>query len=432
MTIATFIAKNALRNKRRATLSVLSVAVSLFLLVTLLVALRELTLPPEDLGAALRVAVRNKISIANFLPARQRPVIEKIPGIAALSPFTWFGGKFRNEESMTFGQFAIEPAQLTNLFGEAKLPLDQLEAWIKDRTGCIVGKLSADKYHLKVGDRVTLNGTIFPCTLELTVRGIYQGSVDDRNLFFHHKYLDEVGGRNGWVGMWWLRVRSIEDMPRVIEAVNKAFANTSAEVRAESERAFQLGFISMWGNIRTLVNSISSVVVFTLALVTASTMSMAIRERFRELAVLKALGFRRRELFAFILAESFGLALSGGLLGVGGAWLTYTHTVAAGFVLGGIALFLLGGALLSFWNRSTLDGALGLAVSAGLVGVAWWLHASGSVAGMTHNVFLTLEVTPRIIGFGALVAAGLGIFASLLPSFAVARMSVVAGLKTLD
>ena len=432
MTTASFILKNALRNKRRATLSVLSVSVSLFLLVTLLVALRELTLPAEDMGAALRVAVRNRVSIANFLPARQRRVIEKIPGVAALTPFTWFGGKFKNEESMTFAQFAMDPTQLTNVFGEARMPLDQLAAWIQDRRGCVVGKLTANKYKLKVGDHITLTSMIFPCTLDLNIRGIYEGTVDDRNLLFHHKYLDESGGMDGWVGMWWLRVRSIGEMAAVVAAINKAFENTAAEVRAESERAFQLGFISMWGNIRLLIHSISSVVVFTLVLVTASTMSMAVRERFRELALLKALGFRRRELLAFILAESTGLALTGALLGVGGAWLTYTHTRVAGCVLGGIALLLLLGAGLSLKNRSILDGVLGLLVAGGLSAVGAWLFAAGSVAGMTNNFFLTLEVTPRILGIGATVAAGLGIAASLFPSLAVARMSVINGLKTLD
>lgn len=432
MTTATFILKNALRNKRRATLSVLSVAVSLFLLVTLLVAVRELTVPAEDVGAALRVAARNKISIASFLPARQRPLIEKIPGVEAVSPFTWFGGKFKNEESMTFGQFAMDPHLLTNIFGEAKLPLAQLDDWVKDRTGCIIGKLTADKYGLKIGDRITLTSIIFPCTLELTIRGIYQGTTDDRNLLFHHKYLDEIGGRNGWVGMWWLKVRSIEDMPRVIEAINQTFANTSAEVRAESERAFQLSFISMWGNIKVLINSISSVVVFTLVLVSASTMSMAIRERFRELAVLKALGFRRRELFAFILAESFGLAMFGAVLGVGGAWMTFMHTAMAGYFLAGLAALLVVGAVFLLRSRMVTDAMLWLGVAFLLLPIGWWLHSCGNVAGMTRNIFLTLEVTPKIIGIGALVAAGLGIVASLAPSLAVARMSVVNGLKTLD
>src|SRR5258706_7736237 len=150
MTIGTFIIKNGLRNKRRATLSILSVAVSLFLLVTLLVALREVTVPPEAIGAALRVVVRNKISIATFLPARQRAIIERIPGVAAVSPFSWFGGKFKNEESMTFAQFAMDPKLLRSIFGEAKMSAAEYDAFEKDQTACIIGKITADKHKLKV------------------------------------------------------------------------------------------------------------------------------------------------------------------------------------------------------------------------------------------------------------------------------------------
>src|SRR3954470_3140847 len=154
MTIGTFILKNAMRNKRRATLSILSVAVSLFLLVTLQVALRELTLPPEDMGAALRVVVRSKISIANLLPARQRPVIERIPGVEAVSPFSWFGGKFRNEENMTFAQFAMDPKLLRVIFPEGHLTPEEYTAFETERTACIVGRLTAEKYKLKRGDKL--------------------------------------------------------------------------------------------------------------------------------------------------------------------------------------------------------------------------------------------------------------------------------------
>ncbi|MCU0784559.1 MAG: ABC transporter permease [Verrucomicrobia bacterium] len=381
MTTSTFILKNALRNKRRATLSVLSVAVSLFLLVTLLVALREITLPPEDVGAALRVAVRNKISIANLLPARQLPIIERIPGIEAVTPFTWYGGTYKNEEGMTFAQFAMDPKKLRVLFGEAKMAGDGYKAFEEIKDSCIIGKVTADKYKLKVGDRITLPSTIYPCTLEFKIVGIYWGTTDDRNMLFRQDYLDEGSGVKGLVGMWCLKVKSAEDMPRVIDAINKKFANTSAEVRAETERAFQLGFISMWGNIKLLVSLVCSAVVFTLLLVTASTMSMAIRERFRELAILKAIGYRRRELFAFILAESFGLAMAGAVIGIGGAYLLFTH---------------------------------------------------GDVAKMTNGIFVMLEVTPKIMGIGVMVAALLGSVASIMPSLAVAKMSVVDGLKTLD
>jgi putative ABC transport system permease protein len=381
MNAAAFIVKNALRNKRRASLSILSVAVSLFLFVTLLVALREITVPPEDAGAASRIIVRNKISLANLLPVRQRAVLERIPGVEAVTPFTWYGGKYRNEDATLFGQFAVDPSTLMTLMSEAKLGPGELEAFIKDQTGCIVGKITADKYKIKIGDKLPFTGTIWPCDLELKVEGIYHGTIDDRNLFFHQEYLDEASGSLGMVGTWWVKTKSIDNMTEILSKIDKAFANTSAEVRAETERAFQMSMVSMWGNIKVLVRSICSVVVFTLLLVSASTMSMAIRERFRELAVLKAIGFRRHELFGFILAESFGLAMFGALLGVGGAWLLYSQI---------------------------------------------------NISKLTNGIFITFEVTPKIIGQAWLIAAALGIFASIAPAIAVARMSVVKGLKTLD
>src|SRR3954454_14649809 len=165
MTTASFIAKNALRNKRRATLSVLSVAVSLFLLVTLQVALREITLPPEDIGAALRVAVRNRLSLANPLPARQLPIIERVPGVESVSPFSWFGGKYKNEENMTFAQFAMDAKKLRRIFGEARMSEAEYRDFEGTKDACIIGKITADKYRLRVGDRLTLDSTIYPCAL---------------------------------------------------------------------------------------------------------------------------------------------------------------------------------------------------------------------------------------------------------------------------
>ena len=381
MSIASFIAKNALRNKRRAALSILSVAVSLFLLVVLLTVLHELTQPPEDIGASLRVTVRSKVSIADPLPVRQKPLIEKIPGVDCVTPFTWYGGKFKDDDSIGFGQFAIDPTKMERVFGEAKIAPEQTADWLADRTSCIVGKDTADRYKLHVGQKITLIGTIYPCDLELKIAGIYSGTLDDRNCFFHHAYFDEAMGNWGSVGTWWVRVASPEVAPQVIHDINAAFANTANEVRAETEREFQMSFVSMWGNIKILITSICSAVVVTILFVSASTMSMAIRERFRELAVLKALGFRRRELFGFILAESFGLALGGALLGAGGAWIL---------------------------SRSIN-----------------WPKATG-------GMFPYLDVTPRVLGLAFVVAAALGIVSSIFPALAVARMSVTDGLKTLD
>lgn len=381
MTIPGFIIKNALRNKRRALLCILSVAVSLFLLVSLLVALREITLPPEDVGAAARIIVRNKVSLASPLPARQRAILERLPGVEAVTPFTFYGGKFRDDEFPKFAQFAVDPKEFMRLVVEARMQIDQLDAFLKDQRACIVGKITADKYGLKIGDLLQFTGTLWPCDLEFKMVGTYQGTIDDRNLFFNHKYFDEAMGNLGQVGTWWVKARSLDEMPVVLDRINRAFANTSAEVRAETERAFQMSMVSMWGNIKILVRSICSVVVFTLLLVSASTMSMAIRERFRELAVLKAIGFKRREIFGFILAESFGLAAVGALLGIGGAWALFTHV---------------------------------------------------SISRLTDGIFVAFEVTPQIMGIAGTVAAALGILSSLAPALAMARMSVVEGLKTLD
>lgn len=382
MNLPTFIIKNALRNKRRALLSVLSVAVSLFLLVTLQVALRELTNPISDEGSSLRIIVRNKVSLAQPLPARQLQVLDRIPGIVAVSPFTFFGGLYKGDEKFTsFAQFAIDPQRALPLIDDAKVPKEQLAAWIADRTSCLVGRMTADRYKLKIGDRLQFTGQIYPCDLELKVAGIYQGTADDRNVMFHQKYLDEALGNMGTVGTWWVRAASIEEAPLVTDRINKAFANTSAEVRAESERAFVLGFVSMWANIKTLIGGISVVVVFALILVTVSTMSMAIRERFRELAILKAIGFKRRELFVLILAESFGLAMLGAIIGAGGAWVLF-HNL--------------------------------------------------NINKFTNGLFLMFEVTPQMMGFAFAVAALLGLLSALLPMINVARTSVVQGLKTLD
>jgi len=381
MTVATFIAKNALRNKRRAALTILSVAVSCALLVTLLTLQRELTIPPESEAASLRVIVRNKVSLAQPLPAKQLPILERIPGIVAVSPFSFFGGNFREETVTSFAQFAVDPVRFQGIIVEGKIVDGSYEAFAKDRNSCLVGADTMKRYALEVGNKMRFTGTFYPVNLDLKIAAVFQGTVDDRGVFFHHKLLDELMGDSGTVGTWYIRVASAEVANDVIARVNKAFENTAAEVRAETERAFQMSFISMLGNVKLLIGSISSVVVFTLLLVTVSTMSMAIRERFRELAILKALGYRRRELFSFILAESVGLAVLGATIGIGGAW--------------------------AFWTFTDLQK-------------------------LTRGFLIYFEVTPRIIATGGVVAMVLAIVSAIAPSIAMARMSVVQGLKTLD
>lgn len=381
MTIAGFILKNALRNTRRALLTISSVAVSSALLVSLMTLERELTVPPEAEGASLRIIARNKVSLMQPLPAKQLPAIQRIPGIVTVTPFTYFGGLFQKEEFTSFAQFAVEPVAFQKIIVDGRIVAGSYDDWVKNRRGCLVGEDTTRMYGLKVGDTMRFRGTFYPCDLELRIDAVYKGTVDDRNVFFHHKLLDELTGDQGTVGTWYLRAESAAVADQVIQQVNATFANTAAEVRAESERAFQMGFVSMWGNVSNLIRGVNLVVIFTLGLVAVSTMSMAVRERFRELAVLKALGFQRRDLFGFILAEGFGLSVLGGVVGIGGAW--------------------------AFWTFTDIQA-------------------------MTRGVLIVFEVTPRILGTAAAVATLLGIVSSVGPAFAVGRLSVVQGLKTLD
>ena len=381
LSIPGFVLKNAFRNFRRAALTIASVAVSCALLVTLLTFQRELTVPPESESASFRIIARNKVSLAQPLPQRQMAEIQRIPGVRQVSPFTFFGGLYAEESMTAWAQFGVDPARFREFLLDGRISQGDYEDFVGDRQGCLLGADTLKRYGLKVGDTLRLRGTFYPVDLELRIAAVYEGTVDDRNCFFHHKLLDELMGDWGQTGCWYILAESAEAVNDVIRQVDGVFANTSAEVRAETERAFQLGFVSMFGNVKLLFGSISAVVVFTLVLVCVSTMSMAIRERFRELAVLKAIGFRRRELFAFILAESFGLSMLGAVFGIGGVWL--------------------------FWSSIDLQA-------------------------LTNGVLPYFEVTPRIMATGASVAAVLGVLSAVGPSVSVARMSVVQGLKTLD
>lgn len=380
MTIAGFIVRNALRNKRRLMLTILSVGLSLFLFTTLQTALREMTQPPASVDSALRLISRHRVSLANALPQKYEYRIRQIPGVAAVSKFTWFGGVYQDEKNF-FPQIAVDPDKIFHIFTEAKVDPLQLDVFIKERTACIVGIKTMERFGWKIGDRITITGTIWDCNPELVIRGVYREGIDETNLFFHHDYFDELMDGLGLTGAFWIKVRDEASVQPVIDAIDTSFRNTDAETKTETERAFQLGFVSMFGNIKMLIGSICTVIVFTMILVTASTMSMAIRERMREIAVLKAIGFNGRQVFGLILAESFGLALAGGLLGCVGARLLYDNV---------------------------------------------------NIYKFTQGFFIKFDVTPHILAAGLLLAGLLGALSCVAPAWASIRMSVVAGLKETD
>jgi putative ABC transport system permease protein len=380
VTVLGFVVRNALRNKRRLALTILSVALSLFIYTMLQTALRELTQPASSEAAATRLVVRHRVSLANVLPVKYQSRIERIPGVDLCTRFTWFGGVYKDERNF-FPQFACEADKVFRVFNESVVDPLELEAFIRERTACAVGIKTMERFGLKLGDRITLQGTMWPCDPELVIRAVYRQGIDETNLFFHHDYFDELLGNPGLVGTFWIQAASAEAIPSMIESIDATFRNTDAETKTETERAFQLGFISMFGNIKMLIGSISTVIVFTLILVTAGTMSMAIRERAREIAILKTVGFDGLRVFGLLLAESFGLAMVGGVLGCGGA----------------AALF------------NSID-----------------------MYKLSQGFFIKFEVTPHIVAGGLLLAAFLGVTSCLLPAWATIRATIIGGLRELD
>ncbi len=382
MTISGFIARNAFRNKRRLALTVLSVAVSLFLFTTLQTALRLMTKPPTTDQAAFRIVTRHRVSLANVLPERYQLRIERMPGVQYCSKFTWFGGIYKDPSFSNFGQFAVDSDRIFKIFSEMVVTPEQQADFDREKSSCVVGAKLMERFGWKIGDRVTLQGTIWPCNPELTIRGVYHArGVDETIMFFHHDYFNELMNNRGLVGTFWIKAADAEVIPDLMAHIDAAFRNSDAETKTETERSFQLTFISMLGNVKLFLGAISTVIVFTMLLVTASTMSMAIRERSREIAILKALGFNALDIFGLILAESFGLAMAGGLIGCFGTKFLFSHV---------------------------------------------------DIYKLSHGNMPFFPVTADTVALGLVVAATLGLVSSLAPAYTSHKMSVVEGLQELD
>jgi putative ABC transport system permease protein len=318
MTFTRLVTRSAFRNRLRSLLTVASIAFSLLLLSVMLTLWRSFYIDKGAPDSALRIMTRHKVSLANFLPIYYRDKIRSVPGVLHVVPMTWFGGKYKDDKPANFfAQFATDPEEYFDVAADKVMPPEQLAAWKKDRAGCVVDADSAKKHHWKVGDRITLRGTIFPTNLELTLRGIYTIDPPNSNLYFHTKYLEEsVSWFKDTAGFYFTRVDTPENMPKAARAIDDMFHSTPVPTKSESEQAFRLNFIATLGNVKAFILSICGAVVFTMLLVCANTMAMSIRERTREVAVLRTLGFTRERIFQLLLSEALAIALIGGLLGV--------------------------------------------------------------------------------------------------------------------
>src|SRR5713226_2765108 len=314
------IAKNAWRNRRRTTLTILSIAASLSLLGMLMAIYAAFYVSEPPPAQALRLAVRNKVSLVFPLPEAYQEKIKRIPGVREVMAQQWFGGVYKdNRPENLFARMAIEPDKIFIVRGEMKVPEEQKIAFQRERTACLIGRQLSEKINVHLGDRITLQGDIFPITLELTVRAIYESPENNENLYFDRKYLDESihGALKSYVGMFSILADSADSVPRIARAVDDEFRNSTTQTKTESERAFQLGFINSLGNVKAFLLSICAAVTFTVLLVSGNTMAMSVRERVREVGVLKTLGFTRPAILGMILGESVSLAVIGGAVGLG-------------------------------------------------------------------------------------------------------------------
>jgi putative ABC transport system permease protein len=318
MTFASFVAKSAFRNKRRSLLTVASIAFSLLLLCIMLCVWRSFYIDKGAPDSALRIMTRHKVSLANFLPIYYRDKIRSVPGVVHVVPMTWFGGTYKDEKPENyFAQFATDPDEYFDVAADKNMPADQLAAWKRDRAGCVVDIELARKHHWKIGDHIILQGTIFPADLDLNLRGVYTIDPPNSALYFQTKYLEEsVGWFKDTAGFYFTRVDTPEDMPRAARAIDDMFHSTPVPTKSESEQAFKLDFIATLGNVKAFILGICGAVVFTTLLVCANTMAMSIRERTREVAVLRTLGFTRGSILKLLLSESIAISVIGGFIGV--------------------------------------------------------------------------------------------------------------------
>jgi putative ABC transport system permease protein len=379
MTLTRFVTKNAFRNKRRSILTVLSIAFSLLLLTLMMTLWHAFYLDEGSVESAERLVVRHRVSLTFSLPGYYREKIRAIPGVVAVVPVSWFGGTYKDTKPENFfAQFGTDPEEFFKVFRDVKMPEEQITAWQRDRQGVIVDDSLAKKYGWKLGDRIVLQGTIYPVNLELYVRGIFSSYPDNKSVYFNTKYVEEaVAFFKGQAGTFSILAASPKDVGQIASTVDDMFRNSPQPTKSESEKAFGLEFVAMLGNVKAFILMICSAVVFATLLVSANTMAMSIRERTREVAVLKTLGFTRKSVLSLFVSEAVALGLLGGLIGVGLAYLLiYAATHSPQFF--------------SFFNMKVTFGM-------GLIAL--------------------------------LVSAVVGLLSSLFPSYHASKVSIVDGLR---
>lgn len=377
------IVKNAFRHRLRTGLTLLGVTVAV-LAFGLLQTVVGAWYAAADATSRTRLVTRNAISLVFPLPLSYLQKIRAVPGVTQVSHSNWFGGVYVSERNF-FPQFAVDAQSYFRLYPEFLVEPGEMQAFLRDRQGAVVGRRLAQRFGWRVGDTVSLRGTIWPGTWRFTIRGIYRGAeagTDEGLFFFHWRYLNETAQRNyprraNTVGVFILGIDDASRAAAISSAVDALFRNSLAETRTETEKAFQLSFVSMTEAILLAIQAVSYVVIAIILAVMANTMAMTARERLAEYATLKALGFGPGFVRLLVYGESLAIALLGGALGM----------------------------LLSF-------------------------PAAEAFGAQLASLFPVFSIRPETLGLQALAALLVGLIAALVPAEKGARVNIVAGLRS--
>ncbi|MCE1189516.1 MAG: ABC transporter permease [Ignavibacteria bacterium] len=322
MKILKIVFKNAFRHKLRAVLTIFGIAIAVLAFCLLRTVVTAWYAGVES-AAADRLVVRQSVSFIFPLPYSYLEKIKSLKGVTEVTHFSWFQGVYKDKNNF-FARMACDPETIFKVYPEFVLTKEEQEAFLKTRNGCVIGEELAKQFHLKVGDHMPIEGDIYPGQWDFTVAAIYKKrdkNVDGSQMFFQHLYLDErmkveAPARAGYIGWFVVKVADPNRAAELSKDIDALFANSRAETKTETERAFTQNFISASGAIFSSINFISFVIIGIIMLVLGNTMIMSARERTREYAVLKTLGFSSFHLIGMILGEALIISAVGGSLGV--------------------------------------------------------------------------------------------------------------------
>ena len=455
MDLFLYMVKSAFRNPRRTGLTAVSLAISMSLVVILQTILLEITKPVGIDESIPRIVVRHRTALTLSLPRPYERKLERVPGIVAVTPMDWFGGIWKDDRFENFfPRFAVDPNNFFDVYIDYKPDTpEMLRAFQNERRGAMIGRKLATRHGFKLGDTITIKGDIYPVDLEVRVVGFFDGPQSDW-LIFQLKYLDELLGETVRPGSFFALVESPARVDSILPEIEAMFRNSDAEVKAETEKAFQLSFVEMLGNVKLLINSLVSVVVFAVVMIAASTMALAIRDHTREVATLKAIGFTRPIILGLIVGEGMVVSLVGGGIGLFLSWLLLPQPSWMLAAIGGLVVA--GGLGLPMLLLSVIlpEVSTGGRIQRALAGARRVMVEYGPPVSIMTGVIvmlLLLQVVPPMDWFtfsggaiqsfnmrnetlvlGVWITLGVGLISSIIPAWQASRLSVLDGLRTLE